>query len=84
MDMLSESARSEIMLNKNLENRKYLREKEVSEIYGINRHTLARQRWGDYGLPYVVQGRKEGTKKGGIILYDIEDIENSLHKKGSK
>ena len=84
MDMLSESARSEIMLNKNLENRKYLREKEVSEIYGINRHTLARQRWGDYGLPYVVQGRKEGTKKGGIILYDIEDIENSLHKKGVK
>jgi len=84
MDMLSESARSEIMLNKNLENRKYLREKEVSEIYGINRHTLARQRWGDYGLPYVVQGRKEGTKKGGIILYDIEDIENSIKKKRVK
>jgi len=76
--------KSVAMLNKNLENRKYLREKEVSEIYGINRHTLARQRWGDYGLPYVIQGRKEGTKKGGIILYDIEDIENSLQKKGSK
>ena len=72
------------MLNKNLENRKYLREKEVSDIYGINRHTLARQRWGNYGLPFIVQGRKEGTKKGGIILYDIEDIENSLNKKGSK
>ena len=84
MDMLSESARSEIMLNKNLENRKYLREKEVSEIYGINRHTLARQRWGNYGLPYVIQGRKEGTNKGGIILYDIEDIEKSLKKKGDK
>ena len=72
------------MLKQNLENRKYLREKEVSDIYGINRHTLARQRWGDYGLPYVIQGRKKGTKKGGIILYDIEDIEKSLKKKGSK
>ena len=78
------------MQKQNLENRKYLREKEVSEIYGINRHTLARQRWGDYGLPYVIQGRKEGTDKlgrknrGGIILYDIEDIENSLKKKGVK
>ena len=72
------------MLKENLENRKYLKPKEVAEIYGINTHTLARQRWGDYGLPYVVQGRKEGTKKGGIILYDIEDIENSLKKKGCK
>ena len=70
------------MQKQNLENRKYLREKEVSEIYGINRHTLARQRWGDYGLPYVTQGRKEGKNKGGIILYDIEDIEKSLKKKG--
>ena len=52
------------MINNNLENRKYLREKEVSDIYGINRHTLARQRWGNYGLPFIVQGRKEGTKKG--------------------
>ena len=72
------------MTKTNLENRKYLREKEASDIYGINRHTLARQRWGDYGLPYVVQGRKEGTKKGGIILYNIEDIERSLLKKGVK
>ena len=72
------------MTKTNLENRKYLREKEVWDIYGINRHTLARQRWGDYGLPYVVQGRKEGTKKGGIILYNIEDIERSLLKKGVK
>ena len=72
------------MSKQNLENRKYLREKEVSEIYGINRHTLARQRWGDYGLPYVVQGRKEGTNKGGIILYNIEDIEKSFTKKGIK
>ena len=53
------------MQKQNLENRKYLREKEVSEIYGINRHTLARQRWGDYGLPYIIQGRKEGTKGPG-------------------
>ena len=78
------ACRSVAMQKQNLENRKYLREKEVSEIYGINRHTLARQRWGDYGLPYVIQGRKEGTNKGGIILYDIEDIEKSITKKGKK
>ena len=35
-----------------LEQRKFLREKEVSDIYGINRNTLRRQRWGDYGIPY--------------------------------
>ena len=69
------------MTKQNLENRKYLREKEVSDIYGINRHTLARQRWGDYGLPYVVQGRKEGAKKGGIILYDIDVIEDAFKSK---
>ena len=78
------ACRSVVMQKQNLENRKYLREKEVSDIYGINRHTLARQRWGNYGLPYVVQGRKEGTKKGGIILYDIEDIQKSLTKKEIK
>ena len=72
------------MTKNNLAQRKYLREKEVSDIYGINRHTLARQRWGDYGLPYIVQGRPEGSKTGGIILYNIEDIEASMKKRGTK
>ena len=32
--------------NIDLEQRKFLREKEVEQIFGINRNTLRRQRWG--------------------------------------
>ena len=66
---------------KNLDQRKFLREKEVSEIYGINKSTLRRQRWGDYGIPFRVFNRKKGTKRGGTILYSIEDIEKALDLK---
>ena len=66
---------------KNLDQRKFLREKEVSEIYGINKNTLRRQRWGDYGIPFRVFNRKKGTNRGGTILYSIEDIEKALDLK---
>ena len=66
---------------KNLDQRKFLREKEVSEIYGINRNTLRRQRWGDYGIPYSVVGRAKDKNKGGIVLYLIDDIEAAMQKK---
>ena len=65
----------------NLDQRKFLREKEVSEIYGINRNTLRRQRWGDYGIPYIVVGRQKNTNKGGIILYSIKDLDNAMDRK---
>ena len=52
--------------------KKYYRAKEIQEAYGINPSTLSRQRWGQYGLPYCVVGRKPGKKTGGIILYNIE------------
>jgi len=65
----------------NLDQRKFLREKEVSEIYGINRNTLRRQRWGDYGIPYSVVGRAKDKNKGGIVLYLIDDIEAAMQKK---
>ena len=68
-------------MNINLDQRKFLREKEVSDIYGINRNTLRRQRWGDYGIPYSVVGRAKNKNKGGIILYSIEDIESAMRKK---
>ncbi|MDP7159255.1 MAG: hypothetical protein QF855_01495 [Candidatus Pacebacteria bacterium] len=64
-----------------LETRKFLREKEVSDIYGINRNTLRRQRWGDYGIPFQVFNRKKGTNRGGTILYLIDDIEAAMQKK---
>tara|TARA_B100001971_G_C17730865_1_gene305861 strand:+ start:111 stop:335 length:225 start_codon:yes stop_codon:yes gene_type:complete len=68
-------------MNINLEQRKFLREKEVSNIFGIPRNTLRRQRWGDYGIPYSVVGRAKNKNKGGIVLYSIEDIESALQKK---
>jgi|TARA_R110001632_G_C11020148_1_gene380337 hypothetical protein len=57
-------------------NRKYLRPSEVEEIYGIKQGTLAKQRSHGFGLPFVVIGRKPKKRKGGIILYDIEVIED--------
>ena len=68
-------------MNINLDQRKFLREKEVSNIFGISRNTLRRQRWGDYGIPYSVVGRAKDKNKGGIILYSIEDIESAMQKK---
>ena len=65
----------------NLDQRKFLREKEVSNIFGIPRNTLRRQRWGDYGIPYSVVGRKDNNNKGGIILYSIEDVESAMKKR---
>ena len=59
-------------------NRKYLRPSEVEEIYGIKQGTLAKQRSHGFGLPFVVIGRKPKKRKGGIILYDIEVIEDVL------
>ena len=64
----------------NLDQRKFLREKEVSNIFGIPRNTLRRQRWGDYGIPYSVVGRKDNNNKGGFILYSIEDVESAMKK----
>ena len=60
--------------------KKYYRAKEIQEAYGINPSTLSRQRWGQYGLPYCVVGRKPGKKTGGIILYNIDDVEEYLSK----
>ena len=59
-------------------NRKYLRPSEVEEIYGIKQGTLAKQRSHGFGLPFVVIGRKPKKRKGGIILYDIEVIEDAF------
>jgi len=72
---------SEVGKNIDLDQRKFLREKEVSDVFGIARNTLRRQRWGDYGIPYSVVGRKNNKNKGGIILYSIEDIEKAMVRK---
>jgi|TARA_Y100001938_G_C7879411_1_gene324269 hypothetical protein len=56
--------------------RKYINPKEVNEIYGIKPNTLARQRSGGYGIPFH-RLTKPGTMKG-IILYNVDDIEEAL------
>jgi len=66
---------------KDLDQRKFLREKEVEAIWGIPRNTLRRQRWGDYGIPYSVVGRKKNKKKGGIVLYSLKDLEAAMEKR---
>ena len=58
-------------------NRKYLRPSEV-EIYGIKQGTLAKQRSHGFGLPYVIVVGNQ--RKGGIVLYDIEDLEKHLNQ----
>ena len=60
-------------MNINLDQRKFLNEKEVEQIYGIKANTLRRQRWGDYGLPF--------HKLGTAVLYAIADIDKALTKK---
>ena len=60
--------------------KKYLRAKDIKELYGINPSTLSRQRWGKYGLPFHVVGRKPNKRRGGIILYSVDEVEDYLGK----
>jgi len=60
--------------------KKFLRPKEIKEVYGINPSTLSKQRYGNYGLPYHVVGRKKEKNRGGIILYNVDEVENYLNK----
>ncbi len=60
--------------------KKYLRPKDVEDIYSIKISTLAKQRQGKYGLPYSIVGRKKNGQRGGVILYSIEDINDFLNK----
>ena len=52
--------------------RKYLKPKEVEELFGIKASTLRRQRWGDYGLPYF--------KLESQILYSIDELNKLLKR----
>ena len=60
--------------------KKYLRPKDVEDIYSIKISTHAKQRQGKYGLPYSIVGRKKHKQKGGVILYSIDDINDFLNK----
>ena len=63
--------------------KKFIRPKEVEDIYSIKVSTLSKQRQGKYGLPYTIVGRAKDKARGGVILYSIDDLNEYLsrHKK---
>lgn len=61
-------------------NKKWITTKEVQSIYGIKIGTLARQRWGKYGLFDCCVNMKKDKSKRGLILYSIDLIEEKLNK----
>jgi len=63
--------------------KKFIRPKEVEDIYSIKVSTLSKQRQGKYGLPYSIVGRAKNKARGGVILYSIDDLNEYLsrHKK---
>ena len=63
-------------------NKKFIRPRDVEEIYSIKVSTLSKQRQGKYGLPFHVVGRKKNAQRGGVILYNVDEINDYLNKKG--
>ena len=64
--------------------KKYFRPKDIEQVFGIKESTLSKQRQGKYGLPFHVVGRKPHKNRGGIILYNIDEVENYLDKNKKK
>ena len=46
-----------------MSNKKFIRPKDVENIYSIKVSTLSKQRQGNYGLPYHVVGRKKNEQR---------------------
>ena len=67
-----------------MSNAKFIRPKDVEDHFSIKVSTLSKQRQGNYGLPFHVVGRKKNKQKGGIILYNVDKINEYLTKKGSR
>ena len=65
-----------------MSNKKYLRPKDIEELFSIKVSTLSKQRQGNYGLPFTVVGRAKNTNRGGIILYNVDDVNEYLNRKG--
>ncbi len=67
-----------------MSNLKYIRPKDVEDQYSIKVSTLSKQRQGKYGLPFHVVGRKKNNNRGGVILYNVDEVNDYITKKGSK
>ena len=67
-----------------MSNPKYIRPKDVEDTFSIKVSTLSKQRHGKYGLPFHVVGRKKNNNRGGVILYNVDEVNDYITKKGSK
>ena len=57
-----------------------INEKQVAERFNIPPGTLRRQRFMKTGFPFKIIGRPDNSKHGGIVRYDVAEIENYLAK----
>ena len=65
-----------------MEQKLYMRPKEVDAVFSIKQSTLSKQREGKFGLPFTIVGRNPKKNRGGIILYKVSDINEYLERKG--
>ena len=65
-----------------MSNPKFVRPKDIEDIFSIKVSTLSKQRQGKYGLPYTVVGRPKNKNRGGVILYNVDEVHDYLKKKG--
>ena len=65
-----------------MSNKKFVRPKDIEDIFSIKVSTLSKQRQGKYGLPYTVVGRAKNKNRGGVILYNVDEVNDYLNKKG--
>ena len=67
-----------------MSNKKFVRPKDIEDLFSIKVSTLSKQRQGKYGLPYTVVGRPKNKNRGGVILYNVDEVNDYITKKGSK
>ena len=67
-----------------MSNKKFIRPKDVEDNFSIKVSTLSKQRQGKYGLPFHVVGRKKNKNRGGVILYNVDEVNDYINSKGSK
>jgi hypothetical protein len=65
-----------------MSNKKFIRPKDVEDLFSIKVSTLSKQRQGKYGLPYTVVGRPKNKNRGGVILYNVDEVNDYLNKRG--
>ncbi len=67
-----------------IEQKLYMRPKEVEAVFSIKQSTLSKQRDGKFGLPFTIVGRNPKLNRGGIILYKVSEIQEYLERKGKR